>query len=80
MSKLNAMIHKKDHTERVIGRKAKGPQAAGGNKLQVADSFILFLHKIGIFFPIQKVIFIVSFLINKRIQQNISIYIPKRYF
>ena len=30
MSKLNAMIHKKDHTERVIGRKAKGPQAAGG--------------------------------------------------
>ena len=46
MSKLNAMIHKKDHTERVIGRKAKGPQAAGGNKLQVADSFILFLHKI----------------------------------
>ena len=40
------MIDKKDHTERVIGRKAKGPQAAGGNKLQVADGFILFLHKI----------------------------------
>ena len=40
------MIHKKDHTERVIGRKAKDPQAAGGNKMQVADSFILFLHKI----------------------------------
>ena len=46
MNKLNPVIHKKDHTERVIGRKAKGPQTAGGNKLQFADGFILFLHQI----------------------------------
>ena len=33
--------------ERVTGRKAKGPQAVGGNKLQVAwFFFFLSLHKI----------------------------------
>ena len=26
--------------ERVTGRKARGPQVAGGNKLQVADFFV----------------------------------------
>ena len=30
-------------TERVTGRKARGPQAAGGNKLQVADVFSPFV-------------------------------------
>ena len=29
------------HTERVTDRKARGPQAAGENKLQVADVFSL---------------------------------------
>ena len=34
-------------TERVTGRKARGSQVAGGNKLQVADVFFFFpsLHK-----------------------------------
>ena len=30
------------HIERVTGRKARGPQAAGGNKLQVASVFFFF--------------------------------------
>ena len=28
--------------ERVTGRKARDPQAAGGNKLQVVDGFVFF--------------------------------------
>ena len=32
--------------QRVTGRKARGPQAAGGYKLQVADFFFPSLHKI----------------------------------
>ena len=28
--------------ERVTGRKARGPQVAGGNKLQVADAFFFY--------------------------------------
>ena len=31
---------------RVTGRKARGPQAAGGNKLQVADIFSLLYTKL----------------------------------
>ena len=33
--------------ERVTGRKARGPQAAGGNKLQMADFFPFSVDKIS---------------------------------
>ena len=36
----NVTSHSKEYpSERVTGRKARGPQVAGGNKLQVADVF-----------------------------------------
>ena len=48
--------------ERITGRKARGPQAAGGNKLQVAGFFFFFpslltksvLPKSKFFFPFSK--------------------------
>ena len=39
---------RKGGNERVTGRKARGPQVAEGNKLQVADVFFLFVF---FFFP-----------------------------
>ena len=36
--------------ERVTGRKARGPQVAGGNKLQVADFFFLLYTNLKVYF------------------------------
>ena len=35
----SALLSETRESERVTGRKARGPQAAGENKLQVADGF-----------------------------------------
>ena len=40
------LLKRKGGNERVTGRKTRGPQATGGNKLQVAKVFFPSLHKI----------------------------------
>ena len=42
----SAPLSETRESERVTGRKAKGPQAAGENKLQVADVFPLLYTKL----------------------------------